>query len=111
MRTSLSRTTGRGVPAGTSNEIAAGDPATISVAPRFSACAKLNPTDKKIKRIAEGMARIRFVLLFSVAPVRQDAERFIYSVIPSEAHEKRDPSARSVPRNDKNLSFSTSRSA
>jgi hypothetical protein len=49
-----------------------------------------------------------------VAASYQVAEKAIYFVIPSEAknlsvvsmREKRDSSARSAPRNDKNLSFS-----
>src|ERR1700722_17093620 len=67
MRTSLSRTTGSGVPTGTSKGIAADEPAMICVALGLFACPKHSPADKKIKRIGETVARIKFVLLFLVA--------------------------------------------
>src|SRR5580700_6090768 len=69
MRTSLSSTTGRGVPAGTSSAIVPGDPVAVSEAVGSSACPKINPTDKKIKTNAERMGRIRFFLAFNLRSV------------------------------------------
>jgi hypothetical protein len=60
----LSRTTGKGVPAGTSRRITAGDPATTSVVTELSACPKLNPEAKKIEMTVKGTARMRFIILF-----------------------------------------------
>src|SRR5579863_8185886 len=62
MRTSLSRTTGRGVPAGTSSGIASGDPVPVPDTAGLSACPKINPADKKIKTTAEGKGRTGFIL-------------------------------------------------
>src|SRR5580693_10367136 len=64
MRTSLSRTTGRGTPAGTSNGIALGEPAPVSEPAGRSVCPNINPADIKIKTRADGKGRIGSILTF-----------------------------------------------
>src|SRR5580700_4773990 len=64
MRTSLSRTTGRGVPAGTSNGIAPGEPAPVSEPAGRSVCPNINPADIKIKTRGDGKGRIGSILTF-----------------------------------------------
>src|SRR4029077_2548108 len=62
MRTSLSRTTGRGIPAGTSREICLADPTPVSGTVGPFACPKISPADKRIKTKADEMVRIGFTL-------------------------------------------------
>src|SRR5690349_3632983 len=76
MRTSFSRTTGSGIPAGTTRGISPVDPAAVSETAGPFVCPKINPADKRIKTKADEMVRIGSILTFDLRSMTCKTARF-----------------------------------